>query len=303
VCAVWLGILSLFFFGSVLCWFAYLTVLALELPVPAAVIVESVFGIALALGVYGLLNAKRIRITRMNVCLARLPENWKDRTVALVSDLHLGQVHGVRLVRKIVAELNTLKPDAVLISGDMFDGLKVDAAALLEPWRRLAAPLGACFVTGNHDEFQDRNECLRAIQAIGIRVLNNERIDLDGLSVIGVHDFESTHESKLRGILGSLDLDRSATHLLLTHQPGAASAAAEAGVALQLSGHTHGGQMWPWTLVGRMVHGALNHGLSRVGEMQVITSSGAGTWGPPFWLGTKSEIVLIHFKPSTRTTS
>lgn len=296
VSAIWLGVLSFTFFAAVACWFIYVPLMLFGLSAEPRLIVVAVFGLAFFACVYGLVNAAWIRTTRVTVKLPNLPESWRGRTVALVTDLHLGNVRGARFTQRIVARLQRLQPDAVFISGDMFDGTKADLDWLVAPWSKLSMPRGTYFVTGNHEEFTDRNAFLDAIARTGIHVLNNEKVEVDGLQIVGVHDGEAGEPRTLRAVLQSTQLDGRRPSILLAHQPSNPAIAAEAGISLQLSGHTHGGQIWPWNWVAALVHGRFNYGSNRLGALQVFTSSGVGTWGMPMRVGTKSEIVLLRFE-------
>ena len=187
---------------------------------------------------------------------------------------------------------------AVFISGDLFDGPEANPDVLVKPWTMLSAPAGVFYVTGNHEEFGDRTTLIDAVQRTGIRVLNNEKVDVDGLQIVGVHDGEAGDPRQFRAWLRRAELDGSRASILLAHQPSNLPIAEEEGISLQLSGHTHGGQIWPWTWMAARVHGRFNHGLNRFGKLLVYTSYGAGTWGVPMRVGTKSEITLIRFGPS-----
>ena len=296
VSAIWLGVLSFTFFASVVCWFIYVPVMLFDLRADPRLIAVVAFGLAFFVSVYGLVNAAWIRVTRITVNLPNLPDAWRGRSAALLTDLHLGNVRGRSFTRGVVARLQRLQPDAVFISGDMFDGTKADLDWLVASWSKLSVPRGAYFVTGNHEEFTSRDKFVDAIERTGIRVLNNEKVDLDGLQIVGVHDGEAGDPQTLRAVLQSTQLDDQRPSILLAHQPSNLATAAEAGISLQLSGHTHGGQIWPWSWVAAVVHGRFNYGLNRVGALQVFTSSGVGTWGMPMRVGTKSEIVLLRFE-------
>jgi hypothetical protein len=136
------------------------------------------------------------------------------------------------------------------------------------------------------------------VERTGIRVLNNEKVETNGLQIIGVHDAELHDPPLFRALLQGAKLDRNRPSILLAHQPLNLSIPEEEGVTLQLSGHTHGGQLWPWTWVAARVHGRFNRGLNQFGKLPVLTSNGAGTWGAPMRGGTKSEIVLIRLAPA-----
>jgi predicted MPP superfamily phosphohydrolase len=244
---------------------------------------------------YALINAATLRVTLVTVALPHLPSAWRGRTAALVTDLHFGHVHSVGFARRVVARLAALAPDVVFIAGDLFDGGAIDRAAVVAPWRDLAVPRGIYFVTGNHDEFSHPAPVLAAVRDAGIRVLDNAHVDLDGLQVIGVHDGVGSDPVALRDILARVQVNPAQPSILLNHQPANLPIAEAAGISLQLSGHTHSGQFWPWNLLVRRIYGPFAYGLHRLRGLQVLTSSGAGTWGPPLRLGTRSELVLITF--------
>jgi predicted MPP superfamily phosphohydrolase len=268
-------------------------------PLPRSSIAAVLFGLAAVATIYGLINAARLRTTRITVKLPNLPEAWQGRTAALVTDLHLGPLSGPDFLRRVLARLRTLQPAAVFISGDMFDGPTLGLDALVAPWREFSAPKGIFYVTGNHDEFAERSLYLEPVRHAGIRVLNNEKVSLDGLQIVGVHDSEASNPAELRSILHQAQIDPQQPSILLAHRPVNLSVAEDEGISLQLSGHTHHGQVWPWNLLVSRIYGRFAYGLSRLGKMLVYTSSGAGTWGPPLRVGTKSEIVLIKFERET----
>jgi predicted MPP superfamily phosphohydrolase len=198
--------------------------------------------------------------------------------------------------------LARLRPDIVFIAGDLYDGTAADAHGLAEPWKGLAVPQGTFFVAGNHEEFSDHARYLDVVRSAGVRVLNNEKLEVDGLQVAGVHHRDSVQDQHFRTILRQAGLDRDRASILLTHAPDRLPIAEEAGISLQLSGHTHRGQFFPFTWLTSRIYGEFVYGLKRLGNLQVYTSSGAGTWGPPMRFGTTPEIVLICFEQSASNT-
>jgi predicted MPP superfamily phosphohydrolase len=294
--AVWVGLLSFLFFAAVASWIilgvARLAGLEINFHRP----VELLFGLATVVGLYGVFNSGWTRLTRTTVRLTNLPAAWRGRRAALISDLHLGPVRNGSFLRRMVRTILQEKPDAIFIAGDLYDGTAIDAHRAAEPLNELNAPHGVYFVAGNHEQFGDDSKYLQAIAAAGVRVLTNEKVEVDGLQIIGVPYRHATHDGHFASVLKGIRLDRDRASILLTHAPDRPEIAEAAGVSLQLSGHTHLGQFIPWSWMARRIYRQFVYGLSRIGKMQVFTSSGAGTWGPPLRLGSNPEIVMLQFE-------
>jgi uncharacterized protein len=296
IAAVWLGFLNYFFLAACLCWLLDFALRLAALPTHRPMIAGILFPLAFLTGIYGLLNALWIRIHRVPIHLPNLPASWRGRTALVLSDLHLGNVNGFGFCRRAVNLAARIKPDIILIPGDFFDGVRLDPAKLAAPFRALSPPLGIYFVTGNHDEYGDLAHDLEALKAVGIHVLNNEQVIVDGLPIVGISYRESTHLLHMRATLESLHTSAGQPSILLSHVPNRLPIVEQVGFALQLSGHTHGGQLFPFTWFTRRAFGKFTYGLQHFGQLQVYTSSGAGTWGPPMRVGTHSELVLLQFE-------
>jgi len=297
--SIWMGIFNFLFWAAWLCWLAALFLRFLPANTAAAVrpwIGTVLFGAAILISVYGFINARVIREHRVTVTLPRLPESWKGRTALLVSDLHLGHINSADFAKGIAAIARRLDPSIIFVAGDLYDGSKVDPRRLAAPLFELSPPHGVYFSGGNHEDFGNAEEYNAAIQGGGVRVLHNERVVVDGLQVIGVSYADSTLPAHLRSFLDSLHLAEGPASILLNHVPHRLPIVEQTGVSLQLSGHTHGGQIFPFTLIVRWAYGKFSYGLQRFGSLQVFTSSGAGTWGPPMRVGTHPEVVLITFQ-------
>jgi uncharacterized protein len=293
--AVWVGLLTFLFVAAVSSWIIFGVARLAGLDVNFHRTVELLFGAAVVAGVYAVFNAGWTRITRTTVRLANLPAAWRGRRAALISDVHLGHVRNGSFLRRMVTKILREEPDAIFIAGDLYDGTAIDAGRAAEPLNRLTAPHGVYFVAGNHEQFGDDSKYLHAIAAAGVRVLSNEKVEVDGLQIIGV-PYRNAKDGRLASVLHGIRLDRDRASILLTHAPDRPDIAEAAGVSLQLSGHTHLGQFIPWSWIARRVYRQFVYGLSRIGKMQVFTSSGAGTWGPPLRLGSNSEIVVLQFE-------
>jgi uncharacterized protein len=296
VASVWLGFVSFFFLAACASWIVYGVPLLLGVHVDRHAIAAGCFGLGLLAGAGAIVNASWTRVVRVTVRLPNLPAAWRGRTAAVVSDLHLGQVRNAGFLRRIVRKLSKLRPDVLFIPGDMFDGTAVDLSQLAKPWAKFSAPLGAYFITGNHEQFSSPTKYLDTVRQSGIRVLSNEKINVDGLQIVGVDYLHSTDPQHFRSILRRIPLDPSAASILLVHNPNHLPVAAEAGFSLQLSGHTHRGQYFPFTAIVSRMYGKFAYGLNYFRELAVYTSCGAGTWGPPMRLGSNPEIALLRFE-------
>jgi len=294
--AVWLGLLTFLFLAAISSWIILGVAGLAGLVVNFHWTVEVLFGVAAVVGLYGVFNASWTRITRTRVQLANLPPAWRGRKAALISDVHLGHVRNGRFLRRMVAKILKEAPDAIFIAGDLYDGTAIDVSQAAQPLNKLTAPQGVYFVAGNHEQFADDSKYLQAIASTGVRVLSNEKVEVDGLQIIGVPYRNATQDGHLASVLHGVRLDRERASILLTHAPDRPNIAEAAGISLQLSGHTHLGQFIPWSWVARRIYRQFVYGLSRIGKMQVFTSSGAGTWGPPLRLGSNPEIVMLEFE-------
>ncbi len=294
--AVWLGAVNFLFLAACTCWISFFVTTLLGVHCDSNTMAGVMFATAALTTLYGIVNARWVRVRKIKIPLRNLPDSWRGRVAALVSDVHLGHVNGAGFLRRIVTRLQGLNPDIAFITGDLYDGTAINAAAAARPWKKFAPALGAYFVTGNHEEFGDPSRYLEAVRDSGLHVLHNKKLLVDGLQLVGLPDHASTNPDRLRSILESLAIDRKRPSILLSHVPRALDVPEKAGISLQLSGHTHGGQFFPFTWFTRRIFGPYTFGLQRFGEMLVYTTTGAGTWGPPMRLGTQPEIVLLEFQ-------
>ncbi|HEV2400204.1 MAG TPA: metallophosphoesterase [Candidatus Sulfotelmatobacter sp.] len=294
--AIWMGILSFLGFGAIAAWLLLAISWIAKFSLNFHLLVEILFAIAAAAGLYGVFNANWTRITRARVRLANLPEAWRGRKAAVLSDVHLGHVRNRNFLERLVVKIVSEEPDAIFILGDLFDGTAIDAKKATEPLTQLTAPHGVYFVAGNHEQFGDDSKFLNAVSAAGVRVLRNEKVNLNGLQVVGVPYRDASMNGGLASALRRVPIDKNRASILLTHAPDDPHAAEALGFSLQLSGHTHLGQFIPWSWMARRIYRQFVYGLSRIGKMQVFTSSGAGTWGPPLRLGSNPEIVMLEFE-------
>ncbi len=248
----------------------------------------------------------RLVVRRIEIPLRNLPEAFDGFTIAHLSDLHLDLVHGRKWLAEVVEKTNALNPDLIAITGDLAEGSVSQFRDDVEPLKGLSAPKGVFFVTGNHEYFHDLNGWLHFLDGIGIRVLRNEREGIGdpdaGFELAGVDDHDGGRIAPGHGpdLQRTLDgWDQARPMVLLAHQPRIIGEAAQAGVDLVLSGHTHGGQIWPFSYLVYLQQPYVR-GLKEVNGTKLYLSSGTGFWGPPMRLGTTAEIALVILRPEAR---
>ena len=261
--------------------------------------IAAIFAIcfSLAYSAYGVWNNFTPRVTRIDVKIKNLPAIWIGRKIVQISDVHLGHVFGVRYMRNVAAKINALKPDMIVITGDLFDGTDGRLDAFAKPLDILDAPLGVYFVDGNHETYLGTEKSFSVISKTKIVPLRDSMRVIDGLQLIGI-DYPERMESKnLEQAIKSIpDFNRERPSILLWHTPTQTQEAKNAGISLQLSGHTHKGQLFPLGLITWLVYKGNDYGLRSDGSFSLYTSSGLGLWGPPMRTQKISEIVEITLR-------
>jgi uncharacterized protein len=255
-------------------------------------------------GLTGLLAVRQglgtVAVKAIDVRLARLPAACHGMTIVQLTDVHVGPTIGRAFVEEVVRKTNALAPDIVAITGDLVDGSVEALADAVAPLADLKAKHGVYFVTGNHEYFSGVGPWMAALERLGIRVLGNQRVAIGegaaGFDLAGVHDYSAgrihpAHRSDVAAALSGRDPGREV--VLLAHQPKNVAEASRHGVGLQISGHTHGGQLWPFGFFVKLAQPFVL-GLHRVNGTQIYVSPGTGYWGPPMRLGTEAEISRIR---------
>ncbi|MFW6721223.1 metallophosphoesterase [Streptomyces sp. MAR4 CNY-716] len=251
-----------------------------------------------AYGAYGVLG-RAPRVKNVSVPLTKLPASAHGYRIAVVSDIHLGPVLGRGHTQRIVDTINAQRPDLVAVVGDLVDGSVDHLGTAAEPLGQLEARDGSFFVTGNHEYFTGADgaaEWLDHLRELGLHPLENARTELAGFDLAGVNDVSGEDVGRAPDFARALgDRDTSRASVLLAHQPVVIHDAVDHGVDLQLSGHTHGGQMWPATYIAEAANPTLA-GLERYGDTQLYVTRGAGAWGPPVRVGAPSDITMVRLE-------
>jgi predicted MPP superfamily phosphohydrolase len=314
----WVGLLAMGFFSSLL-----VLTFARDLAMASLLTVDAIWPHAIPLTTWrmdsaaavpllallsttvGLINARRrARVVTIDVPIDDLPAALDGFTIVQISDIHVGPTIKRRYVDAIVDAVNRLKPDLIAVTGDVVDGSVPQLRDHTRPLSRLSARHGAFLVTGNHEYYAGADAWIDEFRRLGLHVLLNEHVVVEHggarAVIAGVTDYSAAHfdpahrsdpAAALAGAPGDVLIK-----VLLAHQPRSAEAAAEAGFTLQLSGHTHGGQFFPWNFFVRLQQ-PFTAGLARLNGLWVYTSRGTGYWGPPKRLGAPSEITRLRLVP------
>jgi predicted MPP superfamily phosphohydrolase len=246
----------------------------------------------------GVLNAMwGPTLKKVDVRLKHLPSELEGFKIVQISDLHIGATTEKSYVEKLVRKINELDPHLICLTGDIGDAKTQDHQEEIKALNHLSSTYGKFFVTGNHEYYWNAHEWINSLKEVGITPLINETViishDTQKLILAGVPDPVSRLLPRLE--LSEELKKEDGFKLLLSHRPDIAEDAANAGFHLQLSGHTHGGQFFPWTLILRFMH-KFYKGLYQVNGMWVYVNCGSAAWGPPLRLGTSSEITLIRLR-------
>ncbi|NKY58881.1 metallophosphoesterase [Nocardia flavorosea] len=249
-------------------------------------------GAVVGTGTYGVLDGPMVR--RVTVPLAKLPAQAHGLRIALVSDLHLGPALGRGFCERVVRTVNDTRPDLIALVGDLADGSVADLRAETEPLAGLSARFGTYFVPGNHEYYSDADAWLDRVGELGMRVLLNERVSLPEFDLAGVDDPAGSIIGRGPDFAAALDgRDSERACVLLAHQPVVVHDSVRYGVDLQLSGHTHGGQLWPGNLIARLANPTVA-GLELYGATALYVTRGAGAWGPPVRVAAPSDITVLE---------
>jgi uncharacterized protein len=275
--------------------------------------------LALGWALCGFWSAFHPVVRRIDLTFDRLPENWRNKTIVQLSDIHLGHFHTAAAMERLAKQVNALAPDLVVITGDLFDGMIDGLPTFVDPLRRLKAKNGVFFVTGNHEVYAGQRRCIEIVEQAGIRVLSNEVVDIGGLALMGIAYPGIGGEADIRGLeLLSAEGGLRPPGILLFHTPSnilrppmrdgrsatywrpdtSFALARKLGVSVQLSGHTHRGQFFPFGLLTRWIYDGYEYGLHREEGFSIYITSGVGTWGPPMRTGAPAEIVAFTLKPA-----
>lgn len=312
---VWLGLLINLLLVIAVFWIIVFIFRILKIRVNMVLISRIAIVAAIFYTCFGIFNVFSLKIKNISVEIENLPAQWQGKTIVHLSDLHLGKALGENFLRKIIKKANNLNPEAVMITGDLFDGINGNLSRFIKPLNNIKAVQGAYYVTGNHEIYLGVEEALNTLKQTKINILDDEVIIVNGLQIIGISypDFNKSKNVK-KIIQDDKNFNSGKPSILLSHSPTNIfssqnndnqhrdiywpdnidfSAAKELGIDLQLSGHTHKGQIFPFNFITKFIYNGYDYGLHQEGGFAIYTTSGAGVWGPTMRTGSRSEIVAI----------
>ena len=293
ISGLWMGVLVnlLLFFavGLLVSFFAKFVGISLQHTMLATVCVAA----AVLLSAYGAYTAKHFRVKQVQVTIPNLPAYWQGKRIVQLSDVHLGFVYREDFIATIKQQLEKLRPDMVVITGDLLDGSDGDLAWVTEGIRGIQAPEGVYFVTGNHETYVGIDKAKGVLNGTSIKELSDARVEKQGLQIVGISYPLRMENKDIKNTIERTGFDKRMPSILLYHSPVQIPEIKSTGVSLQLSGHTHLGQLFPFNFITRLLYKGYDYGLKTEDGFSLYTTNGLGTWGPAMRTGNTPEMVEI----------
>ena len=295
ISAVWLGTVYFLFIASVLflliCGVGYF----FNIPTSIVKIIGMIFlSAGFSVSVYGITHTYQLRVTSYNVKINNLPDEWNNKKIVMFADSHFGNIRNVRFGKRLVSKINKENPDLVLIAGDYYDGPRINDSEVANVLKEVNSSV--IFAPGNHEDYGNSMEFAKSLTDAGVLVLSNKTTIINGLQISGVDYATGSNKELLSSVIDNMNLSKEIPQILIKHAPNNLSIASEKGFDLVVSGHVHQGQVWPGPWIVKKIFKEFSYGLNYFDKTAVVTTSGAGTWGPPQRVGTNSEIVIINLE-------
>ncbi|MDP1551634.1 MAG: metallophosphoesterase, partial [Methanobacteriaceae archaeon] len=277
----WMGI-TLYFLWAII----IIRIIQILIPIPLEMAGLVIIVLVSIISAYSLINAHNIFEKKVTIPLKNLKHPLK---LVQLSDVHIGSVRNSGFLKRVVSKIEEINPDAVLITGDLADGSSTIYENSFYPFKKLKMPI--FFTSGNHDGYSGIENVSKALKNASIHVLNNEMVEFKDIQIIGVS--YSMKNENLKNALVDIKFDQKKPSVLMYHLPSEWDVARKNGINIQLSGHTHHGQFYPFNLIVKLIFPYLG-GLYQKENDYLYVSPGTGTWGPPMRLGSRNEITLIE---------
>ncbi|MBN2087366.1 metallophosphoesterase [Candidatus Peregrinibacteria bacterium] len=309
----WIGFFIHLIIAVIAVWLVLIIAKFFSFQIDIKIVATIFFSFSIICAIYGLLNARNVRVTNVEVPMSNLASQWEGKKIIQLSDLHLGAIYGKGFLEQVASKVNAENPEVIFITGDLFDGTDGNIDTMADSLNKFKSKYGVYFITGNHETYLGLEKALNVLKQTNIKVLNDEVIDINGLQVIGIGYPAFGTSKNIRDIIKpndnyfaekptillhhaptSIDFNGDSSHTSAYWKPDLDfSYAKEIGINLQLSGHGHAGQFFPFTCIAHSIYKGYDYGLHTDGDFSIFTTSGTGTWGPPMRTGSDSEIVVI----------
>jgi len=317
--AAWTGLFLNLLPAVLASWIIIAAVRIFGSDAPSGLIAAVCIVAAVLYSAYGVWNAFHAGIKKLEVQFENLPRQWKNKTIIQLSDVHLGHFYGTEFLNSLVQKVNALNPEAIFITGDLFDGMAATISHFTAGLDQFRATKGVFFVTGNHETYVGLDQALNVLKKTKIKILHNEIIEIDGLQVMGISYPGIRGAQEIRGLeKRPQNASNKRPCILLFHTPTnirpkggggldhhfatywvpdtSFALNKEMGADLQLSGHSHAGQLFPFGYLTKLIYKGYHYGFHRLSRFAIYTTSGVGTWGPPMRTGNSPEIVVMELK-------
>jgi predicted MPP superfamily phosphohydrolase len=293
--SVWIGLLASLLAASFFIWLIIIINNYFSFNINKIFFSSIIFSLAIIISAYGIWSAFNFKIKNIEVGIKDLPDSWNGKTIVQLSDVHLGLINRLFFAKKITKLVNSIDHDLVVITGDLFDGQAVDLRCFVGPLNEIRAEKGIYLVTGNHETYFGTDKAYSLLSETKIIPLKDEIVGLDGLNIIGISYPEERQKKNISNVLRSLEgYNANEPNILLYHEPVQIAEIAKSGIDLELCGHTHRGQLWPFNFVTNFMYKGFDYGLHTIGDYTLYITNGTGTWGPPMRTLNPPEIVAIR---------
>jgi len=295
--SIWLGVLAGLVFFLALGWVIIGIIRLTGFSPDTRLIGTAIIIFTLLYSAYGVWNVFHPIVKEISVKINNLPDSWRGMRAVQISDLHIGHIIRGKFLSSVIETVNVQNPDIVFITGDLFDGMDGDLESISNPLANIRSREGIYFVTGNHETYLGVDKAAEAIKNTQIMTLSDQMVKIKGMQIIGLSYPErgqgKNNSEIIRNIPG---YDPSSPSILLYHSPTQIEEVKNEGISLQLSGHTHNGQILPLGFITKLIYKGHDYGLFQDGNFSLYTSSGVGVWGPTMRTASKPEIVVIKFE-------
>lgn len=291
---LWLGFLANIVLSFGVAWITYLTIKFFGFQMRTEILGGTFIFLAILISFWGAWNAKNPVIRNVDVKIANLPQNWQGKKIVQLSDVHLGLANKADFMEKVAKQVNAQNPEMVVITGDLFDGMDENLEMFVSSIDAIETTRGIYFVTGNHETYVGLEKVFEALSKTKVKVLRDEVVDVSGLKLIGLDFPQRDQKRNIVEILEKLkDEYFGNPNVLLYHSPDQINQIKNMGINLELCGHTHKGQIFPFGFLTKIIFHGFDYGLFTQGDYNLYTNPGTGTWGPAMRTEGRSEIVVL----------